>query len=420
MIAHLADIHLGKAQYGILQREEDLYQLFSEAINIAIQEHVDAIVISGDLFDKPRPPNKSIRELKKSLTPAIERNIPVLVVTGDHDSPKIKDANILQVLSLYLDNFHLLGLEKKDSSHAPKKYILEKGFQQTILYGVPFIPRYRERPKTLNYIFHMMEEDSKNHSGKKILIGHFPTTKFFSPYFDPGIELSDLPKSFHYYALGHLHQRITYTFNDGRKLAYPSSIDILDKTEIEDWKKNGKGFYLVDISKSEPDLQKIDLQVRPQYVFTGDINTILNHIKSMLQEKPERKPIVYVELKTNKKDKNLHENKILRLLENIALYTKIKPEIMEEEITIIQKRHLSEEEIIANYVKNKDLARVILELKECLSDKKNIEECNKIAEELAKKASDWEDIKRLSSPGHSSDLEEKRAQNTSRRLIDYF
>ena len=61
LIAHLADTHIGLRQYGLTWREEDIYERFREAIGVAVREGVDAILISGDMFDRARPPIRAIR-----------------------------------------------------------------------------------------------------------------------------------------------------------------------------------------------------------------------------------------------------------------------------------------------------------------------------------------------------------------------
>ena len=67
----------------------------------------------------------------------------------------------------------------------------------------------------------------------------------YIPY-DYELEHFDLPK-FSYYALGHIHGRVLERFNDGI-LAYSGSTEIIYRNEYEDYKKQGKGFYLVDFS----------------------------------------------------------------------------------------------------------------------------------------------------------------------------
>jgi len=59
LIAHLSDVHLGRRQYGLEARAKDYELAFLRAIDeiIGLREErgVDLVLVSGDLFDNPRP-----------------------------------------------------------------------------------------------------------------------------------------------------------------------------------------------------------------------------------------------------------------------------------------------------------------------------------------------------------------------------
>ncbi|TLY03160.1 MAG: hypothetical protein E6K92_04970 [Thaumarchaeota archaeon] len=55
LISHISDLHLGYAQFGLEEREEDVYQIFHEAIDTSIKEGVSLVILAGDLFHNPRP-----------------------------------------------------------------------------------------------------------------------------------------------------------------------------------------------------------------------------------------------------------------------------------------------------------------------------------------------------------------------------
>ena len=98
-LAHLADPHLGFRQFhrlterGRNQREVDVATAFSRAIDGVIAERPDAVVVAGDLFHAVRPTNSAIlhavREfgrLHRALPAA-----PVVVIAGNHDTPRSSD-----------------------------------------------------------------------------------------------------------------------------------------------------------------------------------------------------------------------------------------------------------------------------------------------------------------------------------------
>ena len=61
-ILHLADLHLGK----ILQEQsllEDQEYMLNEIINIIKEENVQAVLISGDVYDRSVPPADAVNLL---------------------------------------------------------------------------------------------------------------------------------------------------------------------------------------------------------------------------------------------------------------------------------------------------------------------------------------------------------------------
>ncbi|HIA26411.1 MAG TPA: metallophosphoesterase, partial [Candidatus Nitrosopelagicus sp.] len=55
LFSHISDTHLGLQQYGLEEREQDVYDSFNQAINISIKDHVDFVIFAGDIFHTPNP-----------------------------------------------------------------------------------------------------------------------------------------------------------------------------------------------------------------------------------------------------------------------------------------------------------------------------------------------------------------------------
>ncbi len=53
---HVADTHLGHRRWNLPEREKDLYDVFDEVADIAIEEKVDLVLHAGDMFYKSDPP----------------------------------------------------------------------------------------------------------------------------------------------------------------------------------------------------------------------------------------------------------------------------------------------------------------------------------------------------------------------------
>lgn len=93
-IAHLADSHLGNSAYrkisesGFNQREEDVILAFVDAIDKVIAMRPDVVLHSGDLFDTVRPTNRIIRIGIQQLLRLYEAKLPLVLITGNHETPK--------------------------------------------------------------------------------------------------------------------------------------------------------------------------------------------------------------------------------------------------------------------------------------------------------------------------------------------
>ncbi len=83
---HTADWHLGKLVHGLYMTEDQRYML-NQFVELVKTEQPDAVIIAGDLYDRSIPPTDAVNLLDEILyTINVEMNIPVLAVSGNHDS----------------------------------------------------------------------------------------------------------------------------------------------------------------------------------------------------------------------------------------------------------------------------------------------------------------------------------------------
>lgn len=100
---HLADLHLGKVVHGFSMLPDQRYAL-EQTLEAAKRERPAAILLAGDLYDRPVPSGGAVALLNWFLTQLAERNIPCLAIAGNHDSGvRIGFASeILEKQGLYL------------------------------------------------------------------------------------------------------------------------------------------------------------------------------------------------------------------------------------------------------------------------------------------------------------------------------
>lgn len=84
---HLSDLHLGKRvnEYSMLEDQE---YILNEIISIIDKERPDAVIIAGDVYDKPVPPADAVMLFDGFLTDISSLGIKTLVISGNHDSPE--------------------------------------------------------------------------------------------------------------------------------------------------------------------------------------------------------------------------------------------------------------------------------------------------------------------------------------------
>lgn len=82
---HLADLHLGKR---ICERSllDDQRFLLEQILQIVDEKLVDAVLVAGDVYDRPVPPPEAVALLDGLLTALRGRGVPCLLIPGNHDS----------------------------------------------------------------------------------------------------------------------------------------------------------------------------------------------------------------------------------------------------------------------------------------------------------------------------------------------
>lgn len=272
---HLADTHLGFRQYGLIARENDFYNVFDDIIEKIISERPDFVLHSGDLFESSKPPIRALLTVQNGFTQLKDAGIPVYAIAGNHDIVMRK--NVIPPHKLYQDfGLKLIDLINTNFIH-----------KDILIAGVPYLSKsYSQIIKDSLSELSTLAETHK----RSILLLHQSVDRYLP--FDPEIGIGDVPDNFNYYAFGHIHERIVDDFGNG-KLAYPGSTEIWRIDEVAGYKKNGKGFYLVDLDGDSPSIQKIDLKLprevikkRIQYFKLEEELLSLQKYFSQLNKKP--------------------------------------------------------------------------------------------------------------------------------------
>lgn len=82
---HLSDLHLGKSVHEFSMIEDQEY-ILKIILGITDGEKPDAVLISGDIFDRTVAPTEALRLFDDFLGGLVRRSLEVFVISGNHDS----------------------------------------------------------------------------------------------------------------------------------------------------------------------------------------------------------------------------------------------------------------------------------------------------------------------------------------------
>ena len=297
LFSHISDTHLGLQQYGLEEREQDIYDSFNQAIDISIKDHVDFVIFAGDIFHTPNPSGTAILQMANALKRLKDNSIDSFFILGEHDISRMRATPVPYV-------YHNLQFSTYVGSGKPvyHKDVMIAGFDKIRKNELqPFEEKFRE-----------IDILAKQHNGHKILVLHQGITEINQ--FAAELNSSDLPKNFTYYAMGHLHDKSVKQFEQlGGTLAYPGSTEM---TTSEGIKETEKGFFEVDISSQEAKPNWIKLDTRPQFstkIESEDLDAAISAILEKISAF-DKKPIVEVKIIGKSIERDVVQTKISQII----------------------------------------------------------------------------------------------------------
>ena len=282
-LIHLADVHIGMENYGRLNPEtglntrlHDFLDTLDEAVNRAIEERVDAVVVAGDVYKSRDPSPTHQQQLARRIIRLIKNDIHVVLVPGNHDTPMATGR------ATSVDIFRELELPNVTVMRriAAERIITRSGPLQVV--SLPWLTRgtllahdeYRNLPidELLQQMQAIIDEALPRLSGgldpsiPAVLVGHahvfgarVGAERLLTLGNDPMLNASmlDLP-NIGYHALGHIHKHQAVV-SGPRPAVYAGSINRVDFSE-EDEKK---GFVLVELQAGKSEWEMVPVKARP-------------------------------------------------------------------------------------------------------------------------------------------------------------
>ena len=296
---HLSDLHIGK-QLHHYSLKEDQEHILGEIIEYAGKLHPDAVVIAGDIYDKPVPSAEAVTLFDDFLTrlAKIRPQIPVMIISGNHDSAdRLRYvAGILKKEKIYLAG----SVPQKEEEHI-EKVALKDEWGEVNFFLLPFLkPAYVRRlfeenpPETYSDALNRLikRENINFKDERNVLVSHqfymgsyLPETCDSETISIGGLDQIDITgvEPFDYVALGHLHGKQKVKDEHIRYCGTPLKYSVSEASHT-------KALTVVTLGEKGESVKIEEYPLHP----LRDVRKITGKLKEILKE--ERSPEDYVSI----------------------------------------------------------------------------------------------------------------------------
>ena len=250
---HLSDLHLGKRVNEFSMLEDQVY-ILNKIVNVIDEEKPAAIILAGDIYDKPIPPAEAVELFDDFLYKLSQRNLKVFIISGNHDSAEriAFGARLFDKTGIYMSPVYTGNISPIEMSDE---------FGKINIYMLPFIKpvhvrRYFPDTEISSYtdaVSKVIENMHLDTSIRNILITHqFVTGASRTESEDISVGGSDNVNAdvffdFDYVALGHIHRSqscgseyirysgtpLKYSFSESKDTKSITVVDIKEKGNIK-------------------------------------------------------------------------------------------------------------------------------------------------------------------------------------------
>ena len=280
---HTSDWHLGR-QFHNVSLLEDQRHVLGEILSIISRESIDAVLISGDIYDRSVPPADAITLLDEIVALISQQmKIPLIIISGNHDSGKRLSfgAQLMKGSGVYI-----LGRLMEN----PEPVILKDDHGDVAFYGIPYADPASVRDvydcdvHTHQEAMKFLTDQIKTHNKKgrrSVVLGHCfidggDASDSERPLSVGGADKVsyDLFTDFSYTALGHLHGP---QYKGEPHIRYSGSILKYSFSEVN----HKKSVTIIDMDENgECEIEKIALNPqRNMRIIEGCLEEIIADAK---------------------------------------------------------------------------------------------------------------------------------------------
>jgi DNA repair protein SbcD/Mre11 len=302
-IVHTSDWHLGQ-----LFKNRDrthTHELYLQwQLQYLIDNEIDVLLISGDVFDVANPSSASIKQLYTFLNNATTAlpNLQIIITAGNHDSaaglerpmPFLENSNITIIGSVPYNN--LTQTYNFNSCIIPLKNKNNNTVAQCL--AIPFI-RYADMPdsnyeQNVNDIYKQGFEFIRATSSLPVIaMGHLTVLGSSANIMDAeaekailiggqeGISVSNINAGFAYVALGHIHK--AQHLGEHNFIRYSGSPIPLSFTEVN-YKHSITVFEI--INNNVENITKVPIPIEPSLIRVPDTFKPLDEVLQAIEALP--------------------------------------------------------------------------------------------------------------------------------------
>ena len=336
---HLSDLHFGKQLHGydITELHRDFIE---QAAEYARKENPDAILISGDIYDKSVPSAAAMTLLDELLVAL--RGYTVIIIAGNHDS-----GERLRYGQRFLEenDIHISVLPPQSEGEYLKKIVLHDEYGDVNFYMLPFIKQGMVRsylPEEASegeeaVIKRLIDVENVDRESRNVILSH----QFYvncgnkpeicdseqSVAMVGGLDAVDISvlDLFDYAALGHIHGAQSIGKECYRYCGTPLKYSVSEAA-------HNKSITVVTMGKKgdEPDIKVIPIKAK------RDVKRIKGTLREIIERADENSKHDFVSITITDEDipdkvKDILEGYFDNILE-IIIDNKRSRQILEEEI----------------------------------------------------------------------------------------
>lgn len=319
-VLHTSDWHIGQTLNFHYDRQEEHQHFLDQLCRIIEDERPDALLVSGDLYDRSVPSSTATRFLHDNLLRICDLapDMPLILTAGNHDS----NSRIESMAGVWrrVNTRFVGGVDRAGDQYAIDKHIIEipgKGW----VAAIPYIPDYQ------NDLYNITLEEIRHRNTDNlpvILMGHttvgnaifsaHETTTFNGRDIVGGInsmELSNIDDYYDYFALGHIHTPQTLPNGKARYCGSPIQLNFKEQfphsVTMVTVEQHGE-MPVIETIKLEPLLQFHQIPAEPK-----PLDEALSYLESNL---PDIQGYVQVNILSAERLPSDTENRIRSILEH--------------------------------------------------------------------------------------------------------